>query len=352
MPKNVLNAIVNPKTEKRCASTQGAKVASGGFPRAAAAPEEFYMAISKRIVGFVCAWGLIASAAWAEASIVQAVVTKEPCANFEAAKAKAVTQVKDGDPVYLNLLFPKAVDKYLAAWDELPNAGIEGKKLFLVEIGEAGGTESWGYNLILPAPGEVSGNFACFAFAPGKVTPVWRGIWLKTVGEGAPGVWKNELRLYDKGDSRDGERRLLVRVPLTANVGQGVSKYAAMLADYKKRNEAGDAAFNEAPAKGGLVDKAAIKAALAEAANAMDETPEGAYFIESDWYIHNDTWGNQDYLHAMAVVLYHRDGKSWMRQMDVRKWTATKRVEAALQSKELELSADNYKKALGQSQVK
>lgn len=299
-----------------------------------------------------CALALAVAPAFADKGIAQAVVTREPCPSFEAAKAKAVAQVKDGEGVYVNLLFPKAVENYLAPWDELPNAGIEGKALFLVEIGPEGSSEAWDYNLVLPAPGEINGNFACFAFAPGKVTPAWRGIWLKTVGEGAPGVWRNELRFFDKGDSRDGERRLVARVPLAANVPTSISKYSAMLADYHKRFEAGDAAFNEAPPKGGLVDKAAIKAAFAEAANAMDESPEGAYFSDPDWYIHNDTFGNQDYLHALAVVLYKRDGKSFFKTMDVRKWTIAKKLEVALQSKETELSADSYKKALSLSQVK
>ena len=304
----------------------------------------------KRVLGLAGFWTLAALTAWAATPIAQAVVTTEACATYDAAKGKSVKQVNDGDGVYVNLLFPRQVESYLVSWDELGTTGSEGRKLLLVEIGPAGSSEAWDYDLVLPAPGELNGNFACFAFAPGKVTPVWRGIWLKTVGGGAPGVWRNELRFFGKDEN--GERQLLARVPLTANVPKSITKYSTMLADYKKRHDAGDAAFNEAPAKGGLVDKAAIKAALAEAANAMDETPEGTYFIETDWYIHNDTFGNQDYLHALAVVLYKRDGKFWYRQMDVRKWTATKRVEAAIQSKETELSAENYKKAMAQSQVK
>lgn len=298
--------------------------------------------------------GALLSAAvsvYAAQPLAQAVITTEPCASFEDAKAKAVKQVKDGDAVYLNVLFPKPVENYLASWDELPNDGIQGRKLFLAEIGPAGSDEAWDYNLVLPAPGEVNGTFACFAFAPGKVTPVWRGLWLKAVGDGAPGVWKNEIRLFDKGDSGDGDRRMVARAPLTASVGKGISKYAAMLADYKKRHEAGDSSFNEAPPKGGLVDKVAIKAALAEAANGMDGTPEGAYFTEPDWYIHRDTWDNQDYVYAMAVVLYREDGEYRMRGMEVRKWP-NKLVEAVLQSKVTRLSVEAYQKALALSQTK
>lgn len=310
------------------------------------------MAGRRLALGIACALALGGPALGAEKPIAQAVITKESCASFDAAKAKATTQVKDGEGVYLNVLFPGAVEGYLASWEELPDDGIAGRKLFLLEIGEAGGTEAWDYDLVLPMPGEASGSFLCIGLAPGRVTPVWRGLWLKTVGDGAPGVWKNELRLYDKGDRGEGEKRLVARAPLTASVAGGVSKYAAQLADYKKRFAAGDASFNEPPPKGGLVDKAAIKAALAEAANGMDETPEGAYFTEPDWYIHEDAWGNLDYYHAGAAILYRRDGKSWIRAMDVRKWAQSKKVEVAIQAKELELSTAAYQKALSMSQAR
>jgi hypothetical protein len=304
------------------------------------------------MAGIVFALAIGASQCWAEKPMAQALITKEPCASFEAAKAKAVSQVKDGEPVYLNLLFPKPVTDYLSVWETSPNSSYCNMKVFYLEIGEAGGSDAWNYCYLLPMQDELKGNFLCACMAPYKASPVWRAIWLKTVGEGAAGVWKNELRIYDKGDDGSLDRRLVALAPLTANVASGISKYAAQLADYKQRFAAGDIGFNQPPAKGELVDKAAIKAALAEAENAMDDKPEGCYFSESGWFIHKDSWDKLDYYHAMAVVFFRRDGTFWMREMDVMKWAGTNKVEIALKDKETELSSATYQKALSQSQAK
>lgn len=299
-----------------------------------------------------CALALGAAPAWAQKPIAQAVITKEPCVDFSAAKAKAVTKVKDGDPVYLNVQFPNGVEAHLTTWDGSPDSDIYGKKVLYLEIGEAGGGSAWDYAFIWPLADEMNGNFLCVGLAPCRATPVWRGLWLKTVGEGAPGVWRNELRIYDKGDDGSEDRRLVAVAPLTADVGSGIKKYAAQHADYKARFAAGDVAFNAPSPRGKLVDKEAIKAAMSEAAGYMDGKPEGAYFTEPGWYIHRDTWGDLDYHFAMAALFYARDGAYWTRAMEVRKWAGTKRIEAVLQAKELQLSPETYKKAISQSQAK
>ena len=297
----------------------------------------------------VCLVLLSACPSMAADAIGRGVITKTAVKSFEEATTQAVTSVKDGESVYLNLKLPAPVETYLARWSYSKNYLNSDKKVLLVDVGPKDEPDtSWENGYILPTAEEMKQTFLSINLAPGAVSPMWIGLWMKVIGNGSPGRWENELRVYALGSTEDtihSERRLLAVVPLVADVEKGTSKYKALAADYQKRYDAGDPAFNLIPPKGKLVDKAAARGVLAAAKNSMEEKVSGFYFTDNVWYVHKDVLGRVEKHSTYGALFYARDSKKWVRFIEITKWRVGNKIDIALNS-ELQLTDQNYVKGL------
>lgn len=281
------------------------------------------------------------------ATLAKAVVTKAPVKDFAAAQAQAVTSVGDGDPVYLCVELPEPVENYLARYtysDDMDSYKDKVLELAVGPLGRRNQTYQSGY--FLPRPEELKSTFLCINLAPGAVSRQWLGIWLKAVGGGREGVWKNEIRVIALGKTEattSSESKVLAVAPLTAEVPSGVAKYQALAKAYEERHEKGDASVNQAPVKGSIVDNAARARVLAEAKN-QNQPVEGFYFTDNEWGLRDNELGRVDRNVAGGVVLFKRDGKNWIRYVTITRWKFRNATDVKLGAV-MELSAEQYAEA-------
>lgn len=265
---------------------------------------------------------LVALSAQDAKPLGQAVITTAPVQNWDEAKAKAVTEVNDGDPMYLCLQLPNAVSTYVArfSYDDQDRNSV--RKVLRIEYGpQSRRMQVWTSDFFEPKGDELKSNFLCINLAPGEVRPLAVTSWLKIVGEGQPGVWKNQIWVWALGQEEDtynddNARQMLANVPITANVPKSIKKYKAQYDAFMKLVAA---ATNQAPAKGKLVDKASAKAIPALIANVVQEKVEGWYFTEDYWKDQYNNLGTAIlFKYTPIIFFYKRDGHYFEAELLVR----------------------------------
>jgi hypothetical protein len=270
------------------------------------------------------------------------VLTTAPAASFSEARAHAVQEVSDGQPVYLHLRLPKPLSNYVYSYRDIA------KNAFRIEIGPADKLrESHGSTLLNLTDEELRATELHLPLAPavprGKL---YDSVWTSVVGGGRPGVWHNEIRILSYADTtRLDAPTYLAIAPLTASVTEGIDKYRAMTADFLNHRVAGDPATNQAPAKVARSEPALAATVLKQAAQARGSKPDAFYFTDDGWYDHRNGLGQLEYQRTMAAILYKEGGKCFAHTLDISRWP-NGRVETSLDKHRIELSCNRYAQTL------
>lgn len=263
----------------------------------------------------------------------QVVFTSSWAPGFDAAKAKAIKEVKDGDSIWVYVKLNRPVEDLVQ------------KVRFTDDAGNV--VENWSMTLVVCEQGASSGytsgyNNQQIFIKGGKKTPTGmefnQGVvghlklaagatefslclsqykrhlsswaFVRTVGEGQAGVWANEVRFYGEDQSRP-----FAAGPLTASVNDGIPKYRKMWLAYKEIYDKGDVADSELPPLGKFND-AKVKAVITSAAKAKGITPTKIYFTVDSWAQYEDEYA-RTYRKVYAAIMYKKDGKCFYSMAEV-----------------------------------
>ena len=291
---------------------------------------------------FAAAAFIIAHAPAAAAAFEgQMVLTGEPAKTFDEAATKAIRSVKDGQPVYLHVRFPRPLSNYVYNWRDFHNA-------LQIEVGGEGNLrEKHGSTLIELTDAELKGVELHIPLAPavprGKT---YESVWTGVVGGGRPGTWHNEIRLLTYPNVNRLDAPLyLASAPLTADVAAGIEKYRAMTAAFVNQRVAGDPNTNQIPPKVARWDAGLAATILQQAASAFGAKPDAVYFTDDGWYDHKNAIGQVEYRRTFAAVLYKDNDRCFAHTLDISKWP-NGRVETTPDRNRIEISCSRYPAAL------
>ncbi len=277
----------------------------------------------------------------ANASEAQMVLTSESVKTFDDAKAKAISSVKDGQPLYLHVRFPQAISNYVYNWRHVHHA-------LQIEVGAAGNLrEKYSNTAIELTDEEMKGNELHIPLAPavprGKS---YQSVWTEVVGGGRPGTWHNEIRLMTYPDVNRLDAPLyLASAALTAEVGSGIEKYRAMSAEFANRRVAGDPSTNQIPAKIARYDAGLVATITKQAATSIGVKLDTVYFTDDGWYDHKNAIGLVEYRRTFAAALYKQSDQCFAHTLDIAKWS-NGRVETTPDRNRIEISCNRYPAAL------
>ena len=184
------------------------------------------------------------------------VVSKKRPTSFADAKANAVTEVSDGDDVWVALRTNQPLKTYGEA--KFHAGQVEHYEIQLQVTPDKGGRAYADCDWLL-TPAEAERNEFILGLTPvqarsvpvngGRFTQEYKSLcWLRTVADDAsrPGRWTNRIGLVSAHESNARQNQFVVSAPLTANVPNGFPKWYAI----ERRTGACDA---RAQAKGSAV---------------------------------------------------------------------------------------------------
>ncbi|MBV8633711.1 MAG: hypothetical protein JO002_04415, partial [Burkholderiaceae bacterium] len=235
----------------------------------------------------------------------QMVLTTEPARTFDEAVAKAVHEVKDGQPVYLHLRVPRPLSNYVYNWRDVHNS-------LQIEVGSEGNLrEHYSGTPIELTDEEMKGSELHIPLAPavprGKS---YQSVWTEVVGGGRPGTWHNEIRVLTYPDVNRLDVPFYLGVAtLTADVGAGIDKYRSMQTAFLNQRVAGDPNTNQIPAKVGRADAGLAATIQKQAASALGAKLDAVYFTDDGWYDHKNAIGQVEYRRTFAAALYRQNDR-------------------------------------------
>lgn len=284
---------------------------------------------------------LISIAAFSQKTPAKMVLAKAAYPDYSTAAAHAVTEVTDGDSLWLYVQFQDAVKNHVVvSRKNNPDGSVSKRSLLLFSIGPKGNTESTYNSQQLCLKGCDASDYAQFNLysildeksmeknefrlcLTGYVKNQSNPIFLKTVGGGNPGVWHNELRLYTgTADSQFPEMvswkddKPLGIIPILCNVDDGIVKYKKMLAAYNEVLDKGDKSSNVLPAKGKFND-AAIKAKVGQIAKTKGWAVKEIFFVENNWVEFGEINDLDKYRRVYAVAVYKKGTSCFFSYLEV-----------------------------------
>ncbi len=276
--------------------------------------------------------GLFLQNVYAQSDLkVQMILTKKYVSSFEEAQKNATDEIVDGDPLWLYIKSNKPFKEFAT----------------VRRISQSDGSVLKYYSLLLklgPNSDWAPYNDNCvLCFGNGKecanldrVSPEMldksemilnlttydsKGsskVMLSTVGNGMPGNWDNQVRLYVNDD-------LVAKARLNCKVEDGIAKYKQMWATYKDKLAKGDENSNELPKSGSFVN-ASIQGQVMQFMKQRGITPTKVYFTQNNW-TEVDESSIDRHRYITAVVTYQKSGKCFFSIVQVRQnysFSATK----------------------------
>ncbi len=244
------------------------------------------------------------------------VLTSKRARSWAEARAGSITSVGDGDDVYIYIRTDQPLGTYGAPISNDENIVGHDRQWLWLEVGELGNRDET-YNTCVFAltPQEEKQTEATFSLAPGDIRAAGGlDCWLKTIGHGSAGTWKNELRLI----TMRGQQRAYIQIhPLTANVSGGVAKYKKLAAQYQKRNDAGDVSFNAPPPKVDVRNKGLEKEVMRNIVSALGEKPTRFYFSTDEWTEQRNRSGQLEKTTSFGVITYREGKKCFYEMVDI-----------------------------------
>lgn len=206
------------------------------------------------------------------------IYTNKEYSTFEQALPHKITEVKDGDPLWMYLRFPGPMINYIPA--DL-SAGIDENGFevysFRVGMGPEDASDIWNIWPFYFQKKDLSASEIKINLAPGIAGKnKSANSFLHTVGKGRAGIWKNAMLVYVKY----GE--YLAVGPLTCNVENGITKYKKMSSEWFEKTNVGTAEENVLPEPQSFSDNS-IRQLCLNKIRAKEIKPSKFYFTSKDW---------------------------------------------------------------------
>ncbi len=243
----------------------------------------------------------------------EVIFTNKPYKNFAEAKPNAVSKVKDGDPLYV----------YLKTTDPLSNHTIkenrDGSVVYFINIaiGAEGDPTQYDYNSFMFSKQEVDalGNELMVNLAPGSAGKNKSfNLFLKALGEGDPGLWKNEIRFNNDPNTTD--PKSFAKGLILCDVQEGIAKYQKLYQNFKYVQEHGNKEDNEVPPKGAFTD-AKLLAEAAAKIKAKGIIPHKLYFFLDDWKVYTNNNNEKQSRTVYGLYTYKKGNECYKGVIDI-----------------------------------
>lgn len=225
--------------------------------------------------------------------------------NFDAAKSHAITEVKDGDDLWMYAKFDKPMSSFTQETDAYGNPAY----YLRLAIGAAGNSTDWSEDMMqlpasLAAASEIKINLS-----PGITDRTKaNGIFVYAVGKGQPGVWKNSVRINQR--TKSGDSKKIAEGAITANVPDDIQRYKKIARQFEEILD-GKTVFKEKPIREGSFKDAALLNMVKDELKKKGYSPTKVYFISDNWKETYDNKNNSSIRSVTAVYLYKK-GKDCM----------------------------------------
>ena len=236
---------------------------------------------------------------------IRMILTHGEYASFAEAEPNAVSEIHDGDPLWLYIRFPGPAAGYARRDSEVRDERGRPLLMFTLGIGPLDTSqEDWQDSTWYYLEGELQGSEIIRNLSPGVPgRNRSENLLVHVVANGAEGYWENSLRL---SVMENWEKKLLAECPVTVDVSDGMDSYTQIARRFVELTSRGTAEENKLPLAGTFVDLATQELALAGVRNKGVE-PEKFYWSSDAWMMtFRDSlpdWNTVD-----GVVLYRRDG--------------------------------------------
>jgi hypothetical protein len=228
------------------------------------------------------------------------IYTVKECKNFEEAEKFKITEVKDGDSLWMYLRFPSALINYIPA-DEHAGTDEDGFDLHSLRVGMGpqDAKEIWNIWAFYFKKRELNTSELKINLAPGVPgRNKSANSFLQTVGRGRPGIWKNAMLVYVKYEE------YLAIGPITCNVENGLAKYKKMATDLYEKVNVGTAEENKLPEAKGFND-AQIRQFCVNKIKEKGITITKFYFTYDNWATVSNG-NNQKIAREMTAVFTYK----------------------------------------------
>ena len=224
--------------------------------------------------------------------------------DYAAAQSHAVSEIKDGDTIWMYVKFPKPLSGYITdntRSETDRETGIETYGI-MVGIGPADASEMWDATEFKYTKKELDLITELkINLAPGVANKKQAvQSLLRVISKGRAGKWNNAAMVYF-----DYEKYIAVG-PLTCNVADGFAKYKKMNDGWWDIYSKAFVADNRAPERKAFND-ASVKALCMQKIKAKGFNPTDFYFSYNDWGQGTSTDGSK-FRYLESVFLYKRDG--------------------------------------------
>lgn len=252
---------------------------------------------------FLVATAVIVTGAFAQKGTI--IFTSSEHANYDAAKAHAIKEVKDGDDLWMYVKFDKPISSFTEETDAY------GKKAYYLRlaIGAAGNSTDWSEDAMQLPQNIASSNEIKINLSPGLTDrSKANGIFVYAVGKGQPGVWKNSVRVNQR--TKSGESKKIAEGEITANVPDDIQRYKKIARQFENVLD-GKAVFKEKPLREGSFKDAAIMNMVKDELKKKGYTPTRVYFYSDNWKesYHTNTSSTRA---VQAVYLFKKGRDCWM----------------------------------------
>ncbi len=269
------------------------------------------------LVIFVFLMSFLAQKAYSQSASsdlkIQMILTKQYFASFDLAKPNAIDEIKDGDPLWLYIKSNKPF-KDIVKTSRITQSDGSVLKYYtlLLKLGPNNDMAPYNDNCELcfgegkecansdRVPREMLEKNELILNLTTYDSKGSSRVMLSTVGNGSPGNWDNQVRLYVNDDKVASAR-------LHCKVEDGIAQYRKMWLTYKDVMAKGDENSNELP-EPTTYENAALKKQIIQQVKQRGITPAKVYFMMNGWK-EIDYSAIEKYRYITAAFTYQKKGK-------------------------------------------
>ncbi len=235
---------------------------------------------------------------------VQMALTTGEVKDFAEAKPLAVSQISDGDPLWLYIKFNGALERYVHRIEKAE--GPEEYVLF-VEIGPQGEMMAKNHYIINFEKADLKLTELKISLSPGanghiRAMP----IFLRNAAKLKPGRWHNEIRVTDRPALPRGPNEYLAKAGIFCDFSKGLNRYSSMMPQYDSMVIRGTTEIARLPIPGKFYDFE-LRGKVIAKLKAEGIKPTSVYFAGDGWAEYSDSSMNvRQSRNIFAVFKYTR----------------------------------------------
>jgi hypothetical protein len=238
---------------------------------------------------------------------VQAVLTTRDLKTFTEAKANAVKEISDGDPVWLNVKFNGKLGDYVRTVRDEENDG-QLRYLLFAEVGPKGDITALSRYVLEFSKEELSASELKINLAPGlpgrnAASPVL----IDVAGTRQPGVWNNEIRLANSTIMPRSAKDNLAITEIVLNFPRTYSKYPQVRSDFDSMMLRGTTDEAILPAPGGFYSLP-VKTEIVRQLRSESIVPVKFYFASNNWLEYGQSTTHPGRTREVNAVFTYRTG--------------------------------------------